>query len=274
MWKMVPGLDVKYKLFYRINGEENWQDYGFQSGNNRLAVQLQHSTEYEFKVIAVCEGDTIYSTSSAFQTTKSTGSCLSKFPPYPGGLYLNSISTNLATFFWSPILDMNFDAGYIISYGISNMNPNTWSQFVVCKPETSFKLINLAPNTNYSIRIRTNCTNCTTALKNTDKRSNWSEIINFKTTSFRMGEGNTESQTQLNEILFYPNPNDGSFTIQSDRIFPCQIEIFDILNRKIFNDIIESNYQSFNFRDLPSGAYTIILKNISEQKILKWIKLN
>lgn len=272
-WDLIPGINVRYILFYRINGEESWNYESSQSVGYRLVDQLQHSTEYEFKVLAFCDGDSIFSIDTKFQKTKSYGGCLLKNPPFPGGIYINSITPTTATLFWTEVENLNSDAGYIISYGLANLNPNTWTQYVVCKPATQFDLININPNFRYAVRIRTNCSNCTTALKHTDKRSNWSPIYYFNTNSIRETNFNDCLEETLQLHVIIPNPNNGKFQISNPENISHFI-VYDLLGRKITDMIQLKAGIEIDLSYLDAGLYSIQIFPSPGNKnfFLRWIK--
>jgi len=75
-----------------------------------------------------------------------------------------------------------------------------------------------------------------------------------------------------NEVRVYPNPNAGSFTIESvEREKIDQITIMDITGRIVEVSKLKSSDGSYQVSDLPAGLYIYSLKigsNIISGKVL------
>ena len=78
------------------------------------------------------------------------------------------------------------------------------------------------------------------------------------------------SKYQLN---MYPNPADDKLTIEGKIILNSEIEITDILGRKVNTDIIiQFNYAIINCSELTKGIYFIKIKNDSVSYTEKFVK--
>jgi hypothetical protein len=151
-----------------------------------------------------------------------------------------------------------------------SQNPNSWNQIIVCHPIHSTVVTNLLPNTAYGMRIRTNCSNCITALNNTDRRSNFSFIANFNTPATRLAE------TDANEALsVYPNPNKGQFTINM-RVGETQkalIELMDVNGKSVWNMTVSlqggTNEIPLTDHHIASGIYLLRVRTDDTLKTLK-----
>nr|WP_315223755.1 endonuclease [uncultured Flavobacterium sp.] len=82
-----------------------------------------------------------------------------------------------------------------------------------------------------------------------------------------------ESISQLEEIIIYPNPSEGHFTIQmknSDEV--SRITIFSILGQKVFENEI-SNLSTVTLDTIPKGIYIMSISQ-GQQTIIKKIIIN
>lgn len=226
-WNSIYGQNVRYRVQYRINGAMNWDISDYTSATSLLISSLQHNTEYQFKIIAECNGQQISSVAVRFARTLSLGNCASKIIPPPGGFYASFILPHSVQLNWNPFENGRNDQGYILSYGTAQMNPNTWTQTVVCHPADRLVIDNLLPNTVYRARIRANCSNCITALNISDRRSDWSAIIQFQTPQFRDELPHSEKNNSYFSV--YPNPTSDQLFIQHESLTESvTVQAFDM----------------------------------------------
>ena len=77
----------------------------------------------------------------------------------------------------------------------------------------------------------------------------WVDNINVDGT-----QGITEAT--IGQIKVYPNPNNGTFTIETPNRFQNGIyQLFSMDGRQVYSGAINGNKQLLNFDDLSSGAY-------------------
>ena len=74
-----------------------------------------------------------------------------------------------------------------------------------------------------------------------------------------MGVGIHEISTKGN-ILLYPNPNNGSFILESNNCIGREFVIYDMLGRTVIHQSITSNKQSITLKGLSPGTYTLETK--------------
>jgi len=263
MWTSVPGTGVRYELRYRIKGEQKWTVRAPLTQTAIFLNGLQHSAQYEVQIVVLCpdgKGGFDPTPSPDIKTfvTKSSGACLDTPPAVPGGVYLNPIEAHAVTVHWSPITDLRSFQGYIISFGLSDIHPNNWPQLVVCHPDTFIRIQGFIPRRNYGVRIRTNCSNCTTALQSADKRSAWSHTLDFSTPDFR--ESARSSVSTVEELKLYPNPTRGGFYVEvpCSSGTPIELQVYDLLGRLIKTDERDTNggIMEYDF-DLAAGVYRL-----------------
>jgi hypothetical protein len=271
-WGSVSGA-ISYNLRYKVLGEPNWTLITGIGGTSRFLSGLQNNTTYEVEVQYVCSGGLVSGFSSGLIRTfttlpMGTGDCATSGPsnvPVPGGIYVHNVNQTTAQVSWNPVLNTQ---GYIVSYGLANVNPNTWTQVVVCHPTTTFLMTNLQPNTSYRVRIRTNCSNCITALNNNDLRSVWSNQFGFNT------PGNRWDVVGANDlgISVYPNPTKGEFTVDLSESVNGTAVLYDALGREVLREIVSGSAVVFHIEHLSSGIYTLKLTVGNAVKTLKVVR--
>lgn len=225
-WNSIYGQNVRYRVQYRVNGATNWTLSDYTGATTLLITNLQHNTEYQFQIIAECNGQETRSNILRFARTLSLGNCVTKNIPPPGGLYASFILPTSAQLNWNPFENGRNDQGYILSYGSAQTNPNNWTQQIVCHPTDRLIINNLTGNTVYRARIRANCSNCITALNMSDRRSDWSPKIEFKTPELRQDRPGLEDHTPPFNI--FPNPATDQLFIQYvPTLERTSVEVFD-----------------------------------------------
>jgi hypothetical protein len=233
-WLPVPGA-LTYTLRYRIVGSTDWTVLPNLTTAFRLITGLQQNSTYEIEVAYRCPAASLspFSTGPVrnFTTLPLAATLCSSAAPIspPGGVYINQIGFNTARINWTGYADA---AGYIVSWGIAFTNPSSWPQAVVCHPQQHFVLSGLTPGTTYQVRVRTNCTNCTTASQATDKRSDWTTLVNFSTNSFREAQADPAMPFAL-EV--YPNPSQGQFWTRFSLANPevVEVQLHDAAGREV-----------------------------------------
>lgn len=84
--------------------------------------------------------------------------------------------------------------------------------------------------------------------------------------------GVEENKLQIS-LLISPNPNNGKFRIElNNSIKNTSIEVYDIVGKKVFEEVINGNSLSINISDQPNGFYFIKLNTNGKTIISKIIK--
>jgi uncharacterized repeat protein (TIGR01451 family) len=66
-----------------------------------------------------------------------------------------------------------------------------------------------------------------------------------------------------NSIHLYPNPNKGSFTLETSNNIGSEYTISDMLGNVVVHDVIQTNEQSIDVKDAGEGVYTLVVKGAS-----------
>jgi len=233
---------ARYNLRYRVAGSSTTPTLlNNITTTSRTIIGLAPNTNYEFSVQAVCANGNLSAFSSlAIGTTGfDFGNNGCAVPGIPAVQVLNSTSALIS---WNA--NVPNAVCYVVSYGPANANPNLWPQFLVNAPGNSLLAVDLLPGTQYSVRVRTNCSLCAV---NAGVRSSWSAGLAFVTPS--SGKfANTELNAQANStISVYPNPNRGQFSlaVNEELAGTLNLEVTDVTGRTVF---------STQF-DYPAGGY-------------------
>jgi hypothetical protein len=266
-WGAIPPNTTRYTFRYRMLGVQSWTVIGNLANTSIFLSNLQHSTTYEIEVSYTCSNgqQSGFSTGLYRQfTTLGMGDCSSLIVPVPGGFFVDQVTNTTARANWNLV---NGALGYIVSYGPISQNPNSWTQIIVCHPINSTVVTNLLPNTAYGMRVRTNCSNCITALNNTDRRSNFSSIANFNTPATRLAE------VADNEALsVYPNPSKGILYLQSNTKDHGTVILYDLLGKEVFRKEMlwkENDPAELNLSGLSAGLYHVRIQTDAYSKTLK-----
>ena len=84
-----------------------------------------------------------------------------------------------------------------------------------------------------------------------------------------VGYGVEENEdVSANGVRVYPNPTDGTFTIEAENI--ANVEIFDLAGQKVLTD--RSGSRTINAGSLPTGVYFLKAETATETKYGKLIK--
>lgn len=262
LWRQVPGLSVRYRVTYQVAGQPASTRVSIDGIRSNVITLngLQHDTPYEVRIEANCSGRIVEAAWPAFFRTLPLGDCNSQPPPPPGGLGIDRISPFTAVLRWSPIRNLTHSQGYIISFGREEINPNNWPQFVVCAPDSQFFIGGLSPSTRYAARIRTNCTNCTTALQSTDRRSAWSQSVPFQTQSVRVKSESHSVIESETELVLYPNPCRDELNVYAPA--SGQLTLVDALGHVALSQYLSgAGLQSLNVSNLARGVYTVVWRD-------------
>ena len=277
IWDRVPGRKVRYALRYRIKGSSIWTTVKDIIPTYRLLQRLQSGSEYEVQVAVACStgrgipdpyGD--WSDSETFRTQFSFSSCDQTPIPYPNGVHIDSLKGQSIELHWLPV---DKAKGYIVSIGLTTFNPRVWPQFMVCAPDTMIELTGLVPGSEYGVRVKTNCSNCTTALDPRNSRSDWSPTILFKTLNKKVGQSISEPAGFSARV--YPNPNKGVFTVSAEGLPGETGKLFltDVSGKVVMRQTLHASPEKDNSwqikLDAPAGLYLLRLESGGSQRTTK-----
>ena len=153
---------ASYSIQYRIDGSTSWTTVT-STTNSRTLTGLTSCRNYEWRVASVCTGIAlVYSNTAYFSTSGCTNSCNS----IPQPLTVTPSSTTSVTVTWSS----TGASKYRVQYKLQNAT--AWTSKTVSG--TTLSITRLTSCSNYSWRVRSECTTSNTSL--------YSSIMPFTTT--------------------------------------------------------------------------------------------
>jgi hypothetical protein len=280
-WTAVPPFTgVTYNLRYRVQGSTPWTQISGITMNMRNLTGLQNNTTYEIEVQYICpNGQASAFSSTGIRTLRtlpmSGATCVGANPPgvpapIPGGVFVSDVLATSAIVNWNAVASA---PGYIVSYGPATVPTSSWTQENVCSPNTRLVLTGLTPGIAYRVRVRTNCSNCTTALDVSNIRSDFSLQVGFSTLTIRGGE---EALAGLTNLTVYPNPNKGQFTVSfdSENETPVDLTIRDLTGKSIWTGQLAvgsgaNNREVSMDSNVASGVYLLEVRQGTAVRTIK-----
>jgi PKD repeat protein len=80
-----------------------------------------------------------------------------------------------------------------------------------------------------------------------------------------------ETADPSNPIHLHPNPNTGTLTLTSDQHLTGSYYIYDMLGNLIATQPITSTHQLISLTDVPAGVYTLLVRDLTTNRALRFI---
>lgn len=212
---------------------------------------LSHSTAYSVSVADSCTNNSTlsdYSTPVNFTTQQ----CPEVF-----NVNVIGITATTATVTWTGTAD-----SYSIEYGIGNFNQGGGT-LVTGITQQAYNLVDLEPDQNYSVYIRSEC-GSTTGL--------WSPQKTFRTSSVGIGEVAT------NDFVadIYPNPASGATSLSVSGVSgTVKVQVVDLNGRTVavhtLSDCDSGCKQTIALDGLPVGSYFVRIDSDGKRLVNKLI---
>jgi hypothetical protein len=242
-----------YEVRYRVAGSSG--EYMTVTGipgtvTTQTLTGLLTGSDYEVGVRGICANGrpTVYTTYN-FTTTEQAGQgiCVT-----PTNIRATVLSSDKVRINWTP--NVSGAVCYIVSYGPSNTPSNTWPQFLVAHPSSSFDATNLLPGVEYSVRLRTNCTTCGLRSGTITAVSN---PVSFTTS------GKVAAEAATMNFSVYPNPSNGNFNLNYEAIEEgnVSISVIDLTGRVVYSNDYQAtagmNAYNVDVTGNASGIYMV-----------------
>lgn len=167
---------------------------------------------------------------------------------------------------------------YIVAYGPTSVDPNTWTQQLVPHPSDRLPITGLIPGLTYGVSVRTNCSAC----------SPTSGLISTPSASFSFFSGRTRmSSTGASlhqgedgfDVELYPNPARDAVQLMisgltmnnNEKIVPT-IELIDMHGRILRHYSISESTTELSLEGLTSGFYFVKVKAHDNVRTIKLLK--
>jgi len=273
-----------------------------------IITGLTQYTVYNYRIKAVSQAGTTYSSNQTFTTTAlSTNYC--------------TIKGNSVIYEWIDLVKLGninristADAGYInVTSPTTNLVPGTtytinfsagfkstayteyWNIWIDYNNNKTFETTESIVSS-YSSKLATTLTKsftvpATATLGNTRMRvvmSNTSKIVNCGTFSYGEVEDytvnisttaktnstdeNFEAESLLTNVQIYPNPANNLINVVLTNYENSEIIIYNTLGIKVLKEELSTSNQEINIENLPTGLYLIKIKNgnyIISEKLIK-----
>jgi hypothetical protein len=85
------------------------------------------------------------------------------------------------------------------------------------------------------------------------------------------GAGISQVNNPFTELKLYPNPNEGSFTLDNIQSSTVQVQIFDLQGRILYQEQFKQQNQISINRQLPAGMYFISIADKEHKKVLRFM---
>lgn len=155
-WTQDPG-GATYKLRYKAVNETAWTEVMLMT-NTYVINSLIPVTEYQVEIIPLCgtqqEGTPVQTT---FETKCN--------PANPTSLMVTQITGTTAHVSWDAVPNIGSNAVYKFAY--REVGAVNWTEEDVNVPTTTYDLTGLTPNTNYEVRVATECSGSINTYTNT-----------------------------------------------------------------------------------------------------------
>ncbi|MCS6904339.1 MAG: fibronectin type III domain-containing protein [Bacteroidia bacterium] len=254
-WAAVSGA-ASYTIQYRVlSSNAGFNAITGITTTSFTVTGLSSSTTYEFRLIVLCaNGASSEPSESVVATTLRSQVPQGCSTPELLPVVIESSTTALLR--WIP--NQTGAVCYVIAYGPANQDPATWQQFLVTHPTSEVLLVGLTPGVRYGIRIRTNCTLCSTR---NGQFTPFSLVQEFSMPNTKLGSQEAEKNPV---VEIYPNPSQGIFAIryEAENLLPAQIVIRNVAGQVIYEATIElpENGIGTQFIDLQgvlAGIYVV-----------------
>jgi hypothetical protein len=245
-WTAAAGA-VDYEVQYRPVAQTTWTT--LYTNQPQISIGgLTPLTEYEARVRTRCAGTAI-SSHAAMAAFSTSGLCET-----PTNLRLARAFTNRLVVSWNL---MTSATGYSVGWRLTGSSAN-WTTITINVPTTnSHTITNLLSGRTYDVRVQAICGS---------DRSAWTLPIEARTLTSREA---LEMAGDHAQVLIYPNPNRGRFTVEWAGIGegPVQLTLIDAQGRQLLRwtaDAAEPS-QSVDASDLSAGMYILLIQSATHQ---------
>ncbi|NNF01616.1 MAG: HYR domain-containing protein [Bacteroidia bacterium] len=251
-WDPVPGASS-----YVVQGCKLGEAMAyFGSANTSFTASgLQHSSEYEWQVTAVCAGQQFSALSPA--DTFCTDSCNA-----PTDLHASNISTKSVTLNWT-------QADNAIKYYIKGKPiGGGYSATTISGSKSSLYVNGLIEGATYIWAMTSICDESPFAKSKLSEVDTFNMISNSKT----IQQNNIASDITVD---VYPNPMNGEFYISVENTASFNVKVYDMIQHEIYSTELDNSFgmeHKIDISDQPAGVYIIEIVSGEFKMIQKVIK--
>jgi hypothetical protein len=221
-----PGYPYgRFYLQWRLAPAGMWTTISDLADTSYTITGLTPSTTYHVRIAYAC-GDGISNWSDI--SGPATFTTLPAVCPIPTGVTTAAAGSGNRNVMWTGDPSA---VSYTVACGLTTVTPSSWPTALVMHPTMNRLFTGLNPTKQYRARVRANCN---APLSPT---SSWS----LTSAAFVPNARLAASSSTQGEVVVYPNPNRGTFTVRisglEDQV--AELKVTDVLGRTIWQTIAE-----------------------------------
>ena len=191
---------------------------------------LTANTSYTFRAFATTASGTTYGNELTFTTQQhQDDNCLA-----PTNVQASNITNTTADISWTQQGDVtSWDVNYKVA-GATSWNSSTTST-------NPYTITGLTESTTYEVQVIAHCTNGAT--------SEPSATITLTTVGI--------NDYELNNVVVYPNPTNGTLQIQHSEFLIQNVEVYDAYGKMLHVVNVNDNSATIDLSDYASGTYFV-----------------
>ena len=86
--------------------------------------------------------------------------------------------------------------------------------------------------------------------------------------------GIEDDEAEIGAVLLYPNPNNGSFTLETSNLSGADYQVYDMMGSLIAHGAVSSDHQAIYLADAAAGVYTLVVKGGTDSKAIRFVVNN
>ena len=191
---------------------------------------LAPSTGYKFRAFATTASGTTYGAEKTFTTLEEVQTC-----PAPTNLHTLDVTATTATVTWTQ------EPGTAISWDVQYRQAGAASWYSQTVQLTTATIAGLTPGTTYEVNVIAHCSS--------DLSSDPSDTITITTVGIE--------DYELNNVVVYPNPTNGTVQIQNTESMIQNVEVYDAYGKLLNVVTVNDNSAVIDLSGYAAGTYFV-----------------
>ena len=191
---------------------------------------LSPTTSYTFRAFATTASGTTYGSEQTFTTLEEVLTC-----PAPTNLHTLDVTSTTATLTWTQ------EAGTAISWDVQYRVAGATSWYSQTVQMNTATIAGLTPSTTYEVNVIAHCSS--------DLSSEPSNTITLTTVGI--------NDYELNNVVVYPNPTNGTVQIQNTESMIQNVEVYDAYGKLLNVLTVNDNSAVIDLSGYAAGTYFV-----------------
>ena len=191
---------------------------------------LSPTTSYTFRAFATTASGTTYGSEQTFTTLEEVLTC-----PAPTNLHTLDVTSTTATLTWTQ------EAGTAISWDVQYRVAGATSWYSQTVQMNTATIAGLTPSTTYEVNVIAHCSS--------DLSSEPSNTITLTTVGI--------NDYELNNVVVYPNPTNGTVQIQNTESMIQNVEVYDAYGKLLNAVTVNDNTAALDLSGYAAGTYFV-----------------